>query len=87
MNWSDLGRVSKIRTHSNRTQGPSVLHVTTCSLETATLMKRSARRIAIYQKEIESTILGISLRDRVGNEEIRRKTKVTDVVEQIARNK
>lgn len=64
-----------------------VLPVTLYGLETATLTQKSAHRIRICQRAMERAMLGISLRDRVRNEEIRRRTKVADAIEQIARSK
>lgn len=40
-----------------------------------------------YGSVNERAMLKISLRDKIRNEEIRRKTKVADVIEKIARSK
>ena len=45
---------------------------------TMSLLRRTKRAI-------ERAILGVSLRDRIRNEEIRRGTKVTDIAQRIAK--
>lgn len=57
-----------------------ILPVFTYGIETCTLSKASASKLAVTQRAMERAMLGISLRDRVRNDEIRRKTKVDDVI-------
>lgn len=61
-----------------------VLPVTTYGLETVTMTKKSAEQLRVTQRSMERAMLGISLRDRIRNEVIREKTKVTDVVHRFA---
>jgi hypothetical protein len=42
------------------------------------------RRLNVTQRAMERVILGISLRDRIRNDEIRKRTKVTDIARRIA---
>ncbi|CAH2251940.1 jg13823 [Pararge aegeria aegeria] len=37
------------------------------------------RRLRVTQRAIERAMLGVSLRDQIGNEKIRRRTRVTDI--------
>lgn len=64
-----------------------VLPVMLYGLETVTLTKKSAQRLRVCQRAMERAMLGISLRDRQTNENIRAKTRVSDAVEQAARSK
>jgi len=61
--------------------------VATYGLETLTLILGSANRLWFCQREIERAMLGISLRDKIRNEEIKRRTRVCEVVGRIARLK
>ncbi|XP_050306270.1 uncharacterized protein LOC126743283 [Anthonomus grandis grandis] len=49
-----------------------------------TLTKRSAERLRATQRAMERAMLGTSLRDHIRNDEIRRRTKVTDVMRRVA---
>lgn len=64
-----------------------VLPVLTYGVETMSLTIKSAAKLRTTQRAIERGMLGISLRDRITNEEIRRRTKVEDVIEKTARAK
>lgn len=64
-----------------------VLPVLTYGAETLTLTKASARKLQKTQRRMERSMLGISLRDRIRNEEIRRRTGVDDVLERVTRAK
>jgi len=54
-------------------------------METMTLTVKSANRLRTTQRAIKKTMLAVSLRDHIQNEEIRKITKVDDVIEHIAR--
>ena len=62
-----------------------LLPVATYGLETMTLTERSLNRLRTTQRAMERAMLGISLRERIRNENIRRRTGVTDVIERIAK--
>ena len=47
----------------------------------------SIRRLKVTQRAMERAMLGVSLRDRIRNEEIRRQTRVTDIALRIAKLK
>ena len=64
-----------------------VLPVMTYGLETMALTVKSADRLRTTQRAIERAMLGVSLKDRIKNEEIRRRTRVQDVMVRIARLK
>ncbi|CAH2236238.1 jg22049 [Pararge aegeria aegeria] len=42
------------------------------------------RRLRITKRAMERAMLGVSLRDQVRNEEIRRRTRVTDIAQRVA---
>ena len=58
--------------------------VMTYGAETLTLTKASAIKLQRTQRAMERAMLGISLRDKVPNIEIRSKTKLADILAQIA---
>jgi hypothetical protein len=58
-----------------------ILPVFTDRAETTTLTKASINKLSVTQRAMERAMLGISLRDRVLNEDIRARTKVKDVAE------
>lgn len=45
---------------------------------------KSVNTLRAIQREIELAVIGITLRDNIRNEEIRKKTGVSDVIETIA---
>ncbi|KAG5865748.1 hypothetical protein JTB14_024143 [Gonioctena quinquepunctata] len=63
-----------------------VLLVMTHDTEIETVTQSCLSRLEICQEAIEWKMRGVSLRNRMRNEEIRR-TKVKDVTEQFARNR
>jgi hypothetical protein len=42
------------------------------------------RRLNVTQRAMERAMLGVSLRDRIRNDDIRKRTKVTDIAPRIA---
>ncbi|CAG9831296.1 unnamed protein product [Diabrotica balteata] len=59
--------------------------VLTYEAETLTLTKAAAIKLRVTQRRMERSMLGITLRDRITNEDIRTRTRVTDIIEKIAR--
>ncbi|CAH2217753.1 jg20397 [Pararge aegeria aegeria] len=45
------------------------------------------RSLRVTQRAMESAILGVSLRDQIRNGEIRRRTRVTDIAQRVAKLK
>ncbi|CAH2265183.1 jg16839 [Pararge aegeria aegeria] len=45
------------------------------------------RRLRNTQRAMERAMLGVSLRDQIRNEEIRRRTRVTDIAQRVAKLK
>ncbi|XP_072938941.1 uncharacterized protein [Epargyreus clarus] len=64
-----------------------VLPVMTYGAETWSFTVGLIRRLKVAQRAMERAMLGISLRDRIRNEEIRRRTKVTDIALKIRKLK
>ncbi|XP_052737833.1 putative uncharacterized transposon-derived protein F52C9.6 isoform X1 [Bicyclus anynana] len=64
-----------------------VLPVMTYGSETWSLTMGLIRRLRVTQRAMERAMLGVSLRDRIRNEEIRRRTKVTDIAQRVAKLK
>lgn len=53
-------------------------------METISLTNIFANKLRIMQRAKEQTMLGISLGDKVSKKDIRRTTKVVDIVEEMA---
>lgn len=66
-----------------KTFNQCILPVLTYGAETLTLTRRTIHKIRVAQRAMERSMLGISLRDRVPNHEIRRRTRVVDAIERI----
>ena len=64
-----------------------ILPVATYGLKIMTLKERSVNRLRTTQRAMERAMLGITLRETIHNEYIRRSTGVTDVIERIAKLK
>ncbi|CAG9106243.1 unnamed protein product [Plutella xylostella] len=61
-----------------------VLPVMTYGAETWCFTKGLIHKLRVAQRAMERAMLGVSLRDRIRNEEIRRRTKVTDIAKRIS---
>ncbi|CAH2242429.1 jg20431 [Pararge aegeria aegeria] len=55
--------------------------------ETWSLTVGLIRSLRVTQRAMERAMLGVSLRDRIRNVEIRRRTKVTDIAQRVAKLK
>lgn len=64
-----------------------VLPTMTYGAEAWTLTKETVHKMRVAQRAMERAMLGISLLDRVRNTEIRRRTKVVDIGDRIAKLK
>ncbi|CAH2231293.1 jg20612 [Pararge aegeria aegeria] len=64
-----------------------VLPVMTYGSETWSLTMGLIRRLRVTQRAMERAMLGVSLRDQIRNEEIRRRTRVTDIAQRVAKLK
>ena len=51
--------------------------------ETWSLTKKQRERLAVAQRDMERSMLGITRKDKKRNEQIREKTGVDDIMEQI----
>ncbi|CAH2236732.1 jg16972 [Pararge aegeria aegeria] len=60
-----------------------VLPVMTSGSGTWSLTMGLIRRLRITQRAMERAMLGVSLRDQIRNEEIRRSTRVTDIAQRV----
>ena len=64
-----------------------MLPVMTYGTETWSLTMGLIRKLKVTQRAMERAMLGISLRDRIRNDEIRRRTKVVDIAQRISKLK
>lgn len=94
LSWAAFGKLSFILKDQNipinlkrKTFNACVLPVMTYGLETMAITSKTAERMRVSQRAKERAMLSISIRDRVPNEEIRRRTRVDDVMERVARSK
>ncbi|CAH2270083.1 jg16543 [Pararge aegeria aegeria] len=55
--------------------------------ETWSLTTGLIKRLRVTQRAMERAMLGVSLRDKIRNVEIRRRTRVTDVAQRVAKLK
>ena len=64
-----------------------VLPVMTYGTETWSLTIGLMNKLKVAQRAMERAMLGVSLRDRIRNDEIRKRTKVTDIAQRISKLK
>ncbi|CAH2237421.1 jg11276 [Pararge aegeria aegeria] len=62
-----------------------VLPVITYGTETWSLTMGLIRRLRVTQRAMERAMLRVSLRDQIRNEEIRRRVRVTDIAQRVAK--
>ena len=60
-----------------------ILPCLTYGCQTWSLRKKDENKLAIHQRKMERSMLGIRLSDKIKNETIRKETRVTDVLEKI----
>ena len=51
--------------------------------ETWTLTKSQEIKLAVAQRSMERSMLNVTLRDKIRNEEIKKRTKIIDIVERV----
>lgn len=64
-----------------------VLPVMTYGLETMAFTVKTINRLRVAQRAMERNMLGLRLVDRIMNDEIRRRTKLTDIIKRTAEQK
>ena len=85
LGWAAFGKLRRPQMCLKRkVLDQCVLPVLTYGAETLTLTRETANKLRVAEIEMERAILSITLRDRIPNDEIRRRTRVTDVVERVA---
>lgn len=82
LSWAAFGMCLKTRRFPSTSEEKYL--VTTYGIVTMSLVQQTSEQLRITQRRIERAVLVISLRDRLNNTEIRRRTKITDVREIIA---
>ncbi|RVE40503.1 hypothetical protein evm_014848 [Chilo suppressalis] len=90
LGWAAFGKLRKIfasklpQCLKTKVFDQCVLPVMTYGSETWSFTAGLIRRLKVTQRAMERAMLGVSLRDRIRNEEIRRRTKVTDIAQTMA---
>lgn len=90
LTWAAFGKLNYIFKSSlpvclkRKTFNQCVLPVLTYGAETLTLTRKVVDKIRVTQRAMERQMLGVSLRDRIPNEEIRNRTGTIDAIERIA---
>lgn len=93
LGWAAFGKLSYILKSSIpnclkcKVFNTCVLPVLTYGIQTMTLTKQSMLKLQVTQRSMERAMLGISLRDKVRNEDIRRRSKVEDIAQAILSTK
>ncbi|XP_028175804.1 uncharacterized protein LOC114364024 [Ostrinia furnacalis] len=93
LGWAAFGKLREILTSEipqclkTKVFDQCVLPVMVYGSETWSLTMGLIRRLKVTQRAMERAMLGVSLRDRIRNEEIRRRTRVTDIARRIAKIK
>lgn len=94
LGWAAFDKLSKILKNQRIPQhlrtrifDQCILPVLTYGAQTWALTKKTMEKMRVTQRAMERAMLGISLRDHKTNEYIRRKTRVTDISERIAKLK
>lgn len=90
LSWTAFGKLAHILRNNvipinlrRKVFNACVLPVTTYGMETIAITQASAHRFRVMERAMERSMLGISLRDKIPNDEIRRRTKVKDIIEKI----
>ena len=89
LTWAAFGKLSHILKSDipmclkRKVYNQCVLPVLTYGAETSTLTKKTVNKIRVAQRNMERVMLGLYLRDRVPNTEVRRRSGVTDAITRI----
>ncbi|CAH2238184.1 jg13018 [Pararge aegeria aegeria] len=83
--WSELGWLEK--SQNPKVFEQCVLPVLTYGSKTWSLTIGLIGRLRVTQRAIERAMLGVPLRDKIRNEEIRRRSRVTDIPQKVAKLK
>jgi hypothetical protein len=89
LSWAAFGKLRRVFsssiTQSLKTEvfNQCVLPVMTYGAETWKLTARLVHKFKVAQRATERAMLGVSLRDRIRNQVIRQRTKVTDIAHRI----
>lgn len=93
LGWAAFGKLRHIFSSSipqslkTKVFDQCVLPVLTYGAETWTLTVKRIHRFKVTQRAMERAMLGISLRDKIRNDVIRKRTKVTDIASKISKLK
>ncbi|KAI8440939.1 hypothetical protein MSG28_009236 [Choristoneura fumiferana] len=93
LGWAAFGKLRDVFSSNipqclkTRVFDQCVLPVMTYGAETWSLTVGLLERLKVTQRAMERAMLGVSLRDRIRNTEIRRRTKVTDIAGKICKLK
>ncbi|CAB3231006.1 unnamed protein product [Arctia plantaginis] len=90
LGWAAFGKLRNVFTSKipqclkTKCFNQCVLPVMAYGTETWSLTMGLIRKLRVAQRAMERAMLGVSLRDRIRNEEIRRRTKVIDIAQRIS---
>lgn len=93
LGWAAFGKLRNVLKSDmpislkRKTFNTCILPVITYGAETLTLTKATITKLQVAQRKMERAMIGVSLRDRVRNEDLRRRTGVQDIIERITRLK
>ena len=93
LSWAAYGKLADVF-RSNMPQclkrkvfNQCVLPAMTYGAETLTLTTASANKLMVTQRKMERSMLGVSSRDHIRNKDLRRSTRVKEVINQIRKLK
>ena len=94
LSWAAFGKLAYVLKNKTipinlkrKVYDTCILPVCTYGLETMSLTKKTIKKLGTNQRAMERNMLGITLRDKIRNTEIRRKTNIRDIVEEVAKMK
>ena len=93
LGWAAFGKLESVLKSSHpqclktKMFNQCILPVMTYGCETWTLTVDIAHRLQVAQRAMERAMLGISLRDKIRNTDIRKRTRVADITAKVAKLK